>query len=87
MFCIRRRQRGVTVAPAVRKVKKPALRREQAREWLQKLTDVADVTSEKKTDDAQERREEVPAVNAESASVLEREWYVFSCQNASLLDK
>jgi hypothetical protein len=87
MFCIRRRQRGVTVAPAVRKVKKPALRREQAREWLQKLTDVADVTSEKKTDDAQERREEIPTVNAESASVLEREWYVFFCQNASLLDK
>jgi hypothetical protein len=67
----------VTVTPAVRKVKKPALRREQARERLRQLTDVADVTGEKKEgQDAQERLEEIPTVNAESASVLEREWYV-----------
>jgi hypothetical protein len=67
----------VTVTPAVRKVKKPALRREQARERLRQLTDVADVAGEKKEgQDAQERREEIPTVNAESASVLEREWYV-----------
>jgi hypothetical protein len=67
----------VTVTPAVRKVKKPALRREQARERLRQLTDVADVAGEKKEgQDAQERREEIPTVNAESASVLEPEWYV-----------
>jgi hypothetical protein len=62
--------------PAVRKVKKPALRREQARERLRQLTDVAAVTGgEKKTEDGQERREEVPVIVADNASIAEREWY------------
>jgi hypothetical protein len=93
VFCIRKRQRGVTAvtAPPVRKVKKPALRREQARERLRQLTNVADVTNatvngEKKIEeDAQERREDVAVgnVNADSASIAEREWYVeaSSCSN------
>jgi hypothetical protein len=65
--------------PAVRKVKKPALRRERARERLRQVTEVAGVTNgqkeKEKAGDAQERREEVPVIVADNASVSEREWY------------
>ncbi|KAF1919361.1 hypothetical protein BDU57DRAFT_139278 [Ampelomyces quisqualis] len=43
VFCIRKRQRNTPVPPP-RKVKKPALRRAEARERLTQFTNVADVT-------------------------------------------
>jgi hypothetical protein len=83
VFCIRKRQRNLP-APPPRKVKKPALRRAEARERLKQFTHVADVTDvTDKHRIAPESQTNVPSTSeatstpvAETASVSEREWYV-----------
>ena len=74
VFCIRKRQRGA-ITP-VKPVKKPALRRAEARERLKLVTDVSNVTDGVKVarlDGAIEEREEAQAIG-ESSSFSEREW-------------
>jgi hypothetical protein len=81
VFCIRKRQRNAaTPMPIrVRKEKKPALRRAEARERLKQFTESSDVSSEPKStvDGQTETREQVPAV-AETSSISEQEWYALS---------
>lgn len=74
IYCIRkRRQTGVgVVIPLARTPKKPALRRAEARERLNNVTDVSNVTSVP-SDGAVDLTEQTPS----SASFLEREWYAF----------
>ncbi|KAF2821829.1 hypothetical protein CC86DRAFT_101120 [Ophiobolus disseminans] len=72
VFCIRKRQRAI---PPVKPVKKPALRRAEARERLRQVTDVSDVTDASKAPQHEgtvEERDQAQ-VNAESSSILERE--------------
>jgi hypothetical protein len=73
VFCIRKRQRAI---PPVKPVKKPALRRAEARERLKQLTDVSNVTDASKAphyEGTVEEREQAQ-VTAESSSINEREW-------------
>jgi hypothetical protein len=67
-------------------VKKPALRRAEARERLRQVTDVSnvsDVKDEKKArESVTEEGEQAPVV-ADSTSISEQEWYGFSYKNLS----
>jgi hypothetical protein len=63
------------VIPLARPAKKPALRRAEARERLNNVTEVSNVTGtvgDAGGVDAVEGKEQVSS----SASILEREWYV-----------
>jgi hypothetical protein len=72
IFCIRKRRQPVpVVARPTLKVKKPALRRAEAREKLREVTQISSQDS-----NATEKNGETPEV--ESRSVLEREWYAKS---------
>lgn len=70
VFCIRKRHQTAPVRPA-RAPKKPALRRAEARERLDTVTDVSNLTSTSSLtgDETTEHK-----VSVETRSVLEREW-------------
>jgi hypothetical protein len=61
------------------KVKKPALRRAEARERLSQFAEVSDVVGEAKVpgNGETEEREQVPVV-PDTTSISEREWFVLS---------
>jgi hypothetical protein len=70
IFCIRKRRRPipVTTTRLTTKVKKPALRRAEAREKLKEITQVSSEVSNA-------TRDEQETTEVESRSVMEREWY------------
>lgn len=76
VFCIKRKRRGPQPLPArAVKVKKPALRRAEARERLKQFADASDVAGEAKepVNGELEQREQALVV-PDSASTSEHEW-------------
>ncbi|KAH7392263.1 hypothetical protein DE146DRAFT_738102 [Phaeosphaeria sp. MPI-PUGE-AT-0046c] len=70
VFCVRRRQRNTPAVPlTIRKVKKPALRRAEARERLTEFTEVADVSDIANDRDASTPKEKVTTTSTEETPI------------------